>query len=41
MYENVIDKWAWGGMDDLENGIYMDENNRTYGDEYSDFKWLI
>jgi hypothetical protein len=28
MYENVMDKWAWGGMDDLENGIYMDENNR-------------
>jgi hypothetical protein len=28
MYENVMDKWEWGGMDDVENGIYMDENNR-------------
>jgi len=28
MYENVMDKWFWGGMDDLEHGIYMDENNR-------------
>jgi len=28
MYENVMEKWAWGGMDDVENGIYMDENNR-------------
>ena len=28
MYQNVMEKWEWGGMDDLENGIYMDENNR-------------
>ena len=28
MYENVMEKWAWGNMDDLEHGIYMDENNR-------------
>jgi hypothetical protein len=28
MYENVMEKWEWGGMDDLEHGIYMDENNR-------------
>ncbi len=28
MYENVMGNWAWGGMDDLEHGIYMDENNR-------------
>ena len=28
MYSNVMDKWEWGGMDDLEHGIYMDENNR-------------
>ena len=23
-----MENWSWGGMDDLENGIYMDENNR-------------
>lgn len=28
MYETVMDKWSWGGMDNLEDGIYMDENNR-------------
>ena len=28
MYENVMENWSWGGMDDLEHGIYMDENNR-------------
>ena len=28
MFENVMNKWAWGNMDDVENGIYMDENNR-------------
>lgn len=28
MYDNVMERWSWGGMDDLENGIYMDENNR-------------
>lgn len=28
MYTNVMDKWHWGGMDNLEDGIYMDENNR-------------
>ena len=28
MYKNVMEDWAWGGMDDLEHGIYMDENNR-------------
>ena len=28
MYENVMDKWVWGNMDDVEHGIYMDENNR-------------
>ena len=28
MYENVMNKWHWGGMDNLEDGIYMDENNR-------------
>jgi hypothetical protein len=28
MYENVMDKWSWGGMDHVEDGIYMDENNR-------------
>ena len=28
MYENVMNEWEWGGMDDVENGIYMDENNR-------------
>ena len=28
MYDNVMNHWSWGGMDDLENGIYMDENNR-------------
>jgi hypothetical protein len=28
MYKNVMGNWAWGGMDDLEHGIYMDENNR-------------
>jgi len=28
MYTNVMEKWQWGGMDDLEHGIYMDENNR-------------
>ena len=28
MYKNVMENWEWGGMDDLENGIYMDENNR-------------
>ena len=28
MYTNVMDKWSWGGMDNVEDGIYMDENNR-------------
>ena len=28
MYDNVMNKWAWGNMDDLQHGIYMDENNR-------------
>jgi hypothetical protein len=28
MYTNVMEKWSWGGMDNLEDGIYMDENNR-------------
>ena len=28
MYDNVMEDWSWGGMDDLEHGIYMDENNR-------------
>ncbi len=28
MFNNVMENWSWGGMDDLENGIYMDENNR-------------
>jgi hypothetical protein len=28
MYDNVMENWSWGGMDDLEHGIYMDENNR-------------
>ena len=28
MYENVVNKWSWGGMDNTEDGIYMDENNR-------------
>ena len=28
MYENVMDKWSLGGMDNVEDGIYMDENNR-------------
>ena len=28
MYDNVMNKWAWGNMDDAEHGIYMDENNR-------------
>ena len=28
MYENVMEKWSWGGMDNVEDGIYMDENNR-------------
>lgn len=28
MYDNVMNKWAWGSMDDVEHGIYMDENNR-------------
>ncbi|MDA0568536.1 MAG: DUF2723 domain-containing protein [Bacteroidetes bacterium] len=28
MYKNVMENWSWGGMDDLEHGIYMDENNR-------------
>ena len=28
MYENVMENWAWGGMDNVEEGIYMDENNR-------------
>ena len=28
MYTNVMDKWSWGGMDNIEDGIYMDENNR-------------
>jgi predicted Zn-dependent protease len=23
-----MENWSWGGMDDLEHGIYMDENNR-------------
>ena len=23
-----MDKWVWGNMDDVEHGIYMDENNR-------------
>ncbi len=28
MYNTVMSKWSWGGMDNLEDGIYMDENNR-------------
>ena len=28
MFDNVMDGWEWGNMDDVENGIYMDENNR-------------
>ena len=28
MYANVMEKWSWGGMDNVEDGIYMDENNR-------------
>lgn len=28
MYDNVMNKWSWGGMDNVEDGIYMDENNR-------------
>ena len=28
MYTNVMNKWSWGGMDNIEDGIYMDENNR-------------
>ena len=28
MYETVMNKWSWGGMDNVEDGIYMDENNR-------------
>ena len=28
MYDNVVNKWSWGGMDNVEEGIYMDENNR-------------
>jgi tetratricopeptide (TPR) repeat protein len=28
MYTNVMEKWHWGGMDNIEDGIYMDENNR-------------
>jgi len=28
MYETVMNKWSWGGMDNLKDGIYMDENNR-------------
>jgi hypothetical protein len=28
MYSNVMDNWSWGGMDNVEDGIYMDENNR-------------
>ena len=28
MYEHVTEAWQWGNMDDVENGIYMDENNR-------------
>ena len=28
MHDNVMNKWEWGNMDDVEHGIYMDENNR-------------
>jgi hypothetical protein len=28
MYANVMENWRWGGMDNVEDGIYMDENNR-------------
>jgi hypothetical protein len=28
MYNNIMEKWGWGGMDNVEEGIYMDENNR-------------
>ena len=28
MFDNVMEKWVWGNMDDVEHGIYMDENNR-------------
>ena len=28
MYEHVTQDWQWGGMDDVDHGIYMDENNR-------------
>ena len=27
MFENVMNKWEWGNMDDTEHGVYMDENN--------------
>jgi ATP/maltotriose-dependent transcriptional regulator MalT len=28
MHERVMQQWVFGNMDDLEHGIYMDENNR-------------
>lgn len=28
MYDHVTQRWQWGNMDDVEHGIYMDENNR-------------
>jgi hypothetical protein len=28
MHKRVMEEWAFGNMDDLEHGIYMDENNR-------------
>ena len=28
MHKRVMEEWAFGNMDDVENGIYMDENNR-------------
>jgi len=28
MYDNIMNKFVWGNMDDTVNGIYMDENNR-------------
>ncbi len=28
MYNNIMENWGWGGMDNTEEGIYMDENNR-------------
>ena len=27
MYRNVMDKWEWGNMDNVVDGVYMDHNN--------------